>query len=61
MAKRRGWSQFSTEEKLEALRDDLNRALDLAERNGRRLDTAEENIKRISAYIRALQAELQKR
>jgi hypothetical protein len=31
MRRRRGWSDFDTDEKLEALRADVNRALDLIE------------------------------
>lgn len=51
MIKRRGWSQFSPDEKLEALREDVNRALDIAERNAKKLEEIEENLQRIIAHI----------
>lgn len=51
MARRRGWSQFSTDEKLEALKADVNTALDMAEHHKRQLEEIQENVKRIAAYI----------
>lgn len=47
MRRRRGWSDFSTEEKLEALRADVNIALDLAEEFKKRLDTLEAKVRRM--------------
>jgi hypothetical protein len=41
MAKRRGWSDFTVDEKLEALRADVNVALDVKEEIVRRLERAE--------------------
>ncbi len=52
MAKRKGWSDFTIEEKLEALKADVNTALDLAETLKKRLDAAEETIRSLVGQAR---------
>jgi chaperonin cofactor prefoldin len=48
MAKRaRGWSDFNTDEKLEALKADVNVALDIAEDLKKRMEKLEAAISRL--------------
>jgi hypothetical protein len=48
MAKRaRGWSDFNTDEKLEALKADVNVALDIAEDLKKRMEKLEAAINRL--------------
>jgi ubiquinone biosynthesis protein UbiJ len=41
MKKTKGWSHFNTDEKLEALRDDVNNALDIVEALTKRIEKLE--------------------
>ena len=50
MARRvKGWSAFNTEEKLQALHEDVNTALDLVEVLSRRAEAIESLLKRTAA------------
>lgn len=48
------WAQMSLEEKLEALRADVNTALDMAEDHDRRIERLEQIIQQLSAGIASL-------
>jgi hypothetical protein len=49
MAKRaRGWSDFTTDEKLEALRADINIALDAADDLKKRMEKLEKTLNQMS-------------
>ena len=54
MARRRGWSQFDTDEKLEALRGDINVALDQIEELQKWKEQTDATIRRIADAISAL-------
>jgi len=51
MRKRRGWSDFDNDEKLEALRNYVNRALDLAEESDKSLKQLRADVGRLSAIV----------
>jgi hypothetical protein len=51
MAKRRGWSDFTVDEKLEALRADVNVAIEAKEEIVRRLTRAEVAIRQLEHIV----------
>jgi len=55
MGRRRGWSDFDTDEKLEALRNDVNRALDLAEELEKSLRQLRADMARVAYAVETLQ------
>jgi hypothetical protein len=54
MRTRRGWSQFDTNEKLEALRADVMNALDMAEDQERRIKALETAMRSLASEVYAL-------
>jgi hypothetical protein len=54
MRKKRGWSHLDTDEKLEALRADVNDALDFIEGLKKSNERIEAAIKRIAAEVFAM-------
>jgi hypothetical protein len=50
-ARRRGWSDMNQDEKLRALWEDTNTALDMAEDQERRLKTLELGFQRLAASV----------
>jgi hypothetical protein len=51
MAKRRGWSDFTVDEKLEALRADVTVAIDAKEEIVRRLERVETAIRQLQHIV----------
>jgi hypothetical protein len=47
----RGWSDFDTDEKLDALRNDVNRALDVAEELKKSLKQTRDEMMRLGAIV----------
>lgn len=51
MRRRRGWSDFDNDEKLEALRNDVNRALDLSEELDKSIKQLRADMERLAAIV----------
>lgn len=51
---RAGWSKMDHEQKLQALREDVNTALDMAEDQEKRLKRVEDGLQRLSQQVYAI-------
>jgi hypothetical protein len=54
----RGWSQMDTNEKLEALQNDVNTALDMAEAQEKRLKLLEDAFGKLAQQVFAIRQHL---